>query len=148
MTWDGEIEAVSIDQFREGRDGRIHLINADAGGVVARMKRIDPGLSLRYSEAGDYYVVYWVGPDGQQELVATYQELDQRIAEDLERIEHMQHQPGYSYAEELDKKDAKAEADADHARREAVGEMGERLAHAARKDLGYDKHRIVTPGKD
>lgn len=138
MAWDGEIKAATIDQFRKGQDGRMHLIDADAGGVVARMQRIDPGLRLRYSEAGDYYVVYWT--DGEkEELVATYQELDQRIAEDLERIEHMQRQPGYSYAEELDKKDAEAKKKAEQAQSEALGDAGEKLAHAIRKDKGVPR---------
>jgi hypothetical protein len=148
MTWDGEIEAATLDQFRQGQDGRMHMIEADAGGIVARMQRIDPNLHLRYSEGGDHYVVYWKDPQTQkEELVATYQELDQRIAADLERMEHMQKQPGYSFADELDKKDAEAEKAGEEARRDAMAESAEKLHYALRKDKNMLGQRVfITKG--
>jgi hypothetical protein len=147
MSWDGEIQSATIDQFRQGQDGKIHVIDADAGGVVARMKRIDKNLNLRYSEKGDYYVVYYEAEDGKQELVATYQQLDHRLAEDLERLEHKIKQPGYDYAAELDEMDAKADVEANYRHREAIGESAEKLAYAIRKDLHMDGGRI-TVSKD
>jgi len=146
MTWDGEIAPATVQQIREGRNGKMHVIESDAGSLVIRMKEIDPNLHLRYSEAGDYYVVYL--QDGvHQELVATYQECDDRIVKDLERISWENRQPGYSFADELEKRDAKAEKEADHARREALGENAERLAHALRKDTNRTDHRIFVPGE-
>ncbi len=124
----------------------MHVINADAGGIVARMRRIDPNLHLRYSEAGECYIVYWVSPETrQEELVATYQELDQRIAADLERLEHMQRQPGYSYADELDKKDAQAEKDGNDAHKEAMAASAEKLHYALRKDKNMLGQRVFIP---
>ncbi len=147
-TWTGEIEPATVQQIREGRDGRMHLIESDAGSLVMRMRELDPNLRLRYSEAGDYYVVYYRKddePEGTGELVATYKECDDRIVKDLERIAWENRQPGYSYAEELEKRDKEAEKKFNHKQREAIGEKGERLAHALRKDLGKTGHKIFVP---
>jgi hypothetical protein len=146
MTWDGEIQAATIDQIVQGRDGKIHIIDADAGGVVARLKRIDPNLCVRWSEAGDYYVVYYNGEDG-PELVATYQELDQRIAADIERINWENRQPGYSFADELEKRDAEAEKRFEKEQFEKTAEHGEELAFHLREATGRNDHKIFV-GKD
>lgn len=146
MAWDGEIQAATVDQLKAGRDGTIHIIDADAGGVVAGLKRIDENLCLRYSEAGNYYVVYYLGTDPetgqpQKQLVATYQTLDGRIVTDLERLNWENRQPGYSFADELDELDKKAEKEFNCKQREAIGESASRLAHAMRKDLGKNDYR-------
>ena len=143
MNWDGEIEAATVDQVRQGRDGRTHLIDSDAGGLVIQMQEIDPNLRLRYSEAGDYYVVYYEGKNG-TELVATYKECDDRIVKDLQRIAWENRQPGYSFADELDKADKKAEAEFDKKQFEKVGEKGEELAFAMRNALGKNDHKIFV----
>lgn len=143
MIWNGEIQAATVEQVRQGANGKIHVIESDAGSLVIRMRALDPHLHLRYSEAGDYYVVYYE-KDGKTELVATYQECDDRIVKDLERIAWENRQPGYSFADELEKADRKADADFNHKQRESVGEGGERLAHALRKDLGKNDHKIFV----
>lgn len=139
--WDGEIEAATVEQVRQGSDGTLHLIDADAGGVVAGLKRIDENLNLRYSDAGNYYVVYYEKEPGQKELVGTYQHLDSRIVKDVERINWENLRPGYSFADELDRLDKEAEKAFNHRQREAIGESAERLAHAMRKDLNMTDHR-------
>ena len=112
--WDGDIAPASIEQVREGRNGKIHLITEDAGGVAAGLKQINPGLRLRYSEAGKYYVVYFHDPDTHvEEFVKTYQTCDARIVEDIARIRKENESPGYSYADELDKQEQDAEKERD-----------------------------------
>ena len=113
MEWTGEIEPASIEQIKAGRDGKMHLITQDAGGIAQRLQEIDERLHLRYSEVGQYYVVY--AREHNQEagsgyMVATYQELDGRIVRDLERINWLNQQPDYSYADELEKQHELAEA--------------------------------------
>ena len=66
---------------------------------------------------------------------------------DLERIKWLNQQPDYSYAEELEKQNLKAEALKDYEFSQKIGENAERLAHAIRKDLGYAGDKaIITKG--
>lgn len=146
--WDGDIAPASIEQVREGRNGKIHLITEDAGGVAAGLRQINPGLKLRYSEAGNYYVVYFKDPDTHvEEFVKTYQTCDARIVEDIARIRKENESPGYSYADELDKQEQDAEKERDRQFTEKTGDAAERLHHAIRKDLGLT-NRIFIPGKE
>lgn len=148
MSWSGEIAPASMAQIKQGRGGRVHIIEADAGGVAQGLKRLDARLHLRYSEGGGHYVVYcrekWE-PEGNGHLVGTYQECDQRIVKDVEQTIHKWRQPGFSFADELEKQDAEAERKADHEWSENFGETAERLAHAIRKDLALDKATITVP---
>jgi hypothetical protein len=72
--------------------------------------------------------------------VLTAQELDQRIPERLRRLRS----PDYDYGAEVDRLDAQAERDEAHYFAEEVGERGERLFHAMRKDLEV-KSRVYLP---
>jgi hypothetical protein len=143
MSWTGEIEPASLEQVKRGRNGKLHLITEDAGGIAKRLKEIDSRLHLRYSERGEYYVVYAREEDdlpGTGYMVATYQELDARIIKDIERVRWLNEQPDYSYADELEKKNAEAEAARDYAFSQKIGENAEKLAWALRKDLGLTDH--------
>lgn len=147
MAWTGEIEPATIEQIRRGRDGKLHLITEDAGGIAQRLKEIDPRLHLRYSEAGQYYVVYAREehePEGTGYMVATYQELDGRILKDIERIKWLNEQPTYSFADELEKKNKEAEAKRDAAFSEQIAMNAEELAFAMRKDLGMKTKIAVS----
>jgi predicted restriction endonuclease len=146
MSWTGEIEPATLEQIRMGRDGKTHVITQDAGGIAQRLREIDHRLHLRYSELGEYYVVYAREddqPEGTGYMVATYQTLDARIIKDIERIKWLNEQPGYSYADELEKKNEEAEAKREHDFSEKIKENAEELAWAIRKDLG-DQGRIVV----
>lgn len=148
MTWTGEIEPASIEQVRLGRGGKTHLITSDAGGVAEGLRHLDPRLHLRYSEKGDYYVVYCREehePEGTGWQVGTFQECDGRIVKSIEETMWKFRQPGYSYAGELDQIEAKAEKQAEDAFSEQIGETAERLAHAIRKDLALNQGSIVVP---
>ena len=139
MSWTGEIQPATIEQIRQGKDGKMHVITEDAGGIAQRLREIDKRLHLRYSERGKYYVVYAREenePEGSGYLVATYQELDARIVKDLERIKWLNEQPGYSYADALEEKNAEAEAKREYDFSQKIKENAEQLAWAIRKDLG------------
>jgi hypothetical protein len=139
MSWTGEIEPASIEQIKRGRNGKLHLITEDAGGIAKRLREIDPRLHLRYSEQGQYYVVYAReenDPPGSGYMVATYRHLDGRIIRDIERVRWLNEQPDYSYADELEKKNAEAEAAREYEFSQKIGENAEKLAWAIRQDLG------------
>ncbi len=128
-----EIQPASIDQLKKGKDGKYVLIENDVGNVASDLQRISSDLKLRYSDIGDYYVVYreWMeGFELKQKLVTTSTECDQRLVKRVEFItsDH------YNFAEEVDRMDREAEKAADKAFSEKVGEIGERLSHAIRKD--------------
>lgn len=143
--WTGEIEPATVEQVRQGRDGKMHVISADAGGVVDRIKQVDPRLNVRYVEAADYYAVY--SKEGESEyLVGTYKELDQRVAADIEKVAWKNRQPGYSLADDLDDLEARAQKEFDAQQYEKIGESAEELAFALRKDLHKDKYRAFIKG--
>ena len=123
-------------------------IDDDVQGVANALSEIDTHLRLRYSEAGGYWVVYWLPEEweeGDGYLITTAQDLDHRLVHHMRQVVHRCQQPGYSLAGELDDADAKAEAEAEHAFAEQNGEMLERMAHAMREDRGYNKTRIFVP---
>lgn len=132
-----EIEAATIDQLKRADNGRMILIEADVGNVVADLQAIDEDLKVRYSEAGEYFVLYKETPlpNGatEQKLVLTAQELDQRIVKRFQKISH----ESYDFSKELEKQDAQADREKEHAFEERVGELGEHLGHALRKELGH-----------
>lgn len=135
-----------MEQIRLGRDGKMHVITEDAGGIAQRLREIDSRLHLRYSEKGQYYVVYAREehePEGTGYMVATYQALDARILKDIEQIKWLNEQPGYSYADALEEKNAEAEAKREYDFSQKIKENAEQLAWAIRKDLG-EQGRIVV----
>lgn len=145
--WTGEIQPASINQIYQGKGGKIVEIDGDTGDFAKQLKEIDPSLCLRWSEAGEYFAVYARDEhhlEGDGYLVATYQELDARILEDIRRIKWENQRAGYSFADEIEKAEAAAQKQFDHEQREKIGEGAEELAFALRKELGYDKHRIAV----
>lgn len=139
LTWTGEIQPATMAQIRKGRDGTTHIIEADAGGVAEGLKEIDPRLHLRFSENGNYYVVYLRephDPEGFGYMVGTYQECDQRIVKRVQEAWWKSRQPGYSLADELDAQDDKARAEFEYKQSQDIAEIAERLQHAMKKDLG------------
>lgn len=120
----------SLEQVRRARNGRfVHV-----GGEVERALRdYDPNLRLRYSEAGGYYVVYHLDPvTGDEDLVTTALDYDMRIVARVIAIDSER----YDLVAEMELMDGRAEREAEHRVSEHIGEVGERLHHAIRKDLG------------
>jgi hypothetical protein len=77
-------------------------------------------------------------PDGsvEEHFVCAYRELDHRVLRDARKYTS----PGYDLAAELEKLDDSNDRRMDHRRREQSGEIGERLAHALRTDLGEKRN--------
>lgn len=133
-----EITPASITQVFKGRGGRFITVDGD---VARELQKIDRELHLRYSHGGDYFVVYRVDPGtGDEELVLTAQECDLRIVNRIREIA----QPTYNFAAELDRIDAARNAQIDYEKGQEVGEIGERLAHAIRKDIGATNRAFIT----
>lgn len=152
------VEPARVDQIRSASDGRMVLIDADAGGVAADLKAHDRYLKVRLAEAGDpCWIVFREIPlpdgDVRQELVLTAQAhmtgsgvwtgLDQRVVDRIKMID-AQSRSGYDFLAELDRQNAQAERDKIRSRHEKFGETHEQLAHALRKDLGV-KSRVFVP---
>lgn len=135
------LSPATLAQVMRSRGGRMVEISADVQNVVAQLHEIDPDFRVRYSEEGEYFVVYHVRPDGEEYLVCTAQEFDQRIVHEIRRIAAHD----YDYIEELERKEAEADRNVAHRHSEQVGEIGQRLGHALRRDRGYDQQRIFVP---
>jgi hypothetical protein len=122
-------------------------IDDDVQGVANRLAEIDENLRLRYSEAGEYWVVY-AKPPGEEEgngyVVTTSQELDMRLAQRVEEVYWKHRQPGYSLSAEIEANHDAADKAKQHEFTERAGEMYERLAFALRKDLGV-QNRVYVP---
>lgn len=149
------IQPASIDQVRIASDGRLVTITADAGGVAEGLRRLDPCLRLRYSEAGDCWIVYRVhragepcsddDPDRTEELVLTAQECDQRIISRLEYIDS-QGRGGYDYAKALEQGRKDRERQERAAFHERIGGAAELAAHELRKANGESyRGRVFLP---
>ena len=134
----------SIAQVRKTKDGHLVSIEGDLLEVVAQVKDISPDLSVRWSVAGEYFAVFERTKEGKDELVLTTQQLDQRIVERLRLLCSKE----YSYAKEVDRMDKEAERKADQKLHEEVGERGEVLAHALRKDFGAKPKTFVQRNLD
>lgn len=128
-----EIRPASLAQVQQAPDGRMVVVDDDVLGIAQQLKEIDPSLCLRYSEAGEYFVIYQQSDDGvHQHLILTSQDLNPQVVERVRQIgsEH------YDYMKELEAQDAAVERARDHAFSEKTGEVAERLSFAIRKDLG------------
>lgn len=133
-----EITPASITQVFKGRGGRFITVDGD---VARELQKFDRELRLRYSHGGDYFVVYRIDEKtGDEELVLTAQECDLRIVNRLREIT----QPTYDFAAELDRIDAARTKQIDYEKAQEVGEIGERLAHAIRKDIGATNRAFIT----
>lgn len=140
-----EINPATIDQVKRAKDGRMVQIDDDVANVARDLREIDPHLRLRYSEAGEAFIVYFKrdqDEEGDGYLVLSATECDQRIVKRVREIAS----EGYDYAAELDRIDREAKRKQEHAFEEKIGEQGERLAHAVGKDLGH-KPKIYVPGE-
>jgi hypothetical protein len=146
-----KIEAAHIDQLARARNGRMILISHDVGGVAAQLREIDPGLRVRFAEAGDppYWVVYHEqeNADGSitHTLVLTAQAhqtntgvwtgLDQRVVDRVREID-AHGRSGYDFAAEVEKQNRQAHENRRAEFRRKVEPITEQAAHAVRKDLG------------
>ena len=146
-----EIRPASFAQVSAARTGAYIEISDDVQGIANALHAIDPHIRLRYSEAGEHFVIYWASDpsklaeeDGDSYLIFTAQDLDHRIVKHMEEVCWRCQQPGYSFADELERTEVEAKKQEAHEWTERHGEMYERMAHAMREDLGYNQNRIFV----
>lgn len=140
-----EIARASLAQLQRGRDGRKLLITEDVGDIAKRIAEIDPTLFVRFNEDGEFFQVFQrieEGPLVKEQLVTTAQELTPALVEHV----RMLGSEDYDLAKEADRIDREAEKNRDHRFSEKIGERGELLAHALRKDKQVKTHIIVPRG--
>lgn len=130
----------SLAQVRRGINGRMVEVDADVFDLAKRLREIHPALGLDWNETGGYFRVYQHLPDGRKATVTTSTELSPQV---IDRVRYLC-SSDYDFAGEMDRQDRLAKQAADHRLHEQVGEIGERLAHAIRKDLGT-QNRIYLP---
>lgn len=151
------VEPASIAQVRASRSGAMVLIEDDVGGVAKGLAEIDHRLKLRYSQAGEYWVVYYEHDEScdplncgfpdtcrpeRAELILTAMECDQRIVNRVQLID--QHgRSGYDLVQEIERQDA-AERQQFRFNDEQRDRI-ERGVHEMRKIAGHAQ-RIVVPG--
>lgn len=138
-----ELQPATLAQVRLAKGGRMVNVDADVGDVVRQLREIDRTLRVRYAEDGGYFVVYQLLDNGDEHLVLTAQELDARIVERIRKV----NSSAYDFVAELEAGDRQREADHDHALREQVGEIGERLRFAMRRDKGLLTDRAFIGGE-
>jgi hypothetical protein len=156
-----QVEPAHVDQLRAAKHGGMVLIDADAGGVAADLKAIDPGLKVRFAETATnpFFAVYWESEDRREtQLILTVQAhktvsgtwggLDQRVVDRIREIDS-QGRSGYNFADEVEKQTRRAHDEHRQRFRERAGEIGEQAAHAVRKDLGSKKRAFIDrkPGQ-
>lgn len=130
-----EIRPAKIDQIIKGKNGKRHVISNDVGDIAGKLKEIDSSFELHFNETTEYFVVIQRIGDSEH-MVTTALDLDDRIVDRIKQIT----QPGYNFETEADKIKKQADKDLEHSRKEQVGEIGERLAHALRTDLNEKKN--------
>ncbi len=131
-----DIEPVTLDQLKRGKNGKMVLVESDVGGIVQQIKQINPNLCVRHSDLGGYFVVFFRNPDnGKERLITTAKSLDGRLVNRMHKL----NSGNYDYLAELARLDREADKAKDERIKEEMGEIAERLAFALRKDLGIWK---------
>lgn len=121
-------------------DGCLVAIEDDVLDVARRLKEIHPSLHVYFNEVGGYFVIYEMCEDGTERLVTTVKELDGKLIKYFEML----NSESWDAVAEMEKMDDQAEKNKKTAFAEKVGEIGERLHHALRKDFEF-KDRVFLP---
>ena len=138
----GDIKPASINQVRSGRGGRLVEIDADVFDVAKRLHDIDRSLGVDWNDAAGYFRITQLLEDGSKHVVMTCLELTPEVIQRVARTMH----PDYDLAGELAKLDRQAEQDRDSRFSDRTGEIGERLHHALRTDLGMKPRAFIPAG--
>ena len=165
MRGDVSVQPARIDQVAQTADHDWVILDADAGGVVSDLKKMDAGLEVRFSRSQECWVVFHrnhhgcphngTGGEGSTYLVDTAQAsrsatgvwtgLDERIVKRFEEIDPFG-RGHYDYGAELERRTLKARDERRKQTEERMAQAGEQVAFALRKDLGERyKGRIFRP---
>jgi hypothetical protein len=125
-------------------------VENDVLGVISRLKSIDPGLKMFFDFGQEIFVLYHEGLNEQghvvDSLVGAYKQLDQRVINLIERID-AQGRGRHDLIAELEKLEAEKDREQRHEQLEKVGELGEELRFALRKDLGLGGSQAYMSGR-
>ena len=141
-----------LDQFVETRNRQV-IVDADSCAIVKDLKEIDRTLEVRFVDGPEpYFAVFQnLSENGRREehLVTTvqayptsfgtYTGLDGRLLERVRKIAHS----SYDFMKEAEEGKRKWEEDRRKEREEVYGDMGERAAHALRKDMGVKTKAFI-----
>lgn len=136
-----ELDRPSLSQVITGMHGELVTVEDDVLEVARRLKDIHPDLSVRWNQQGEYFTIYEDCPDGVERLVTNVKHLDGRLISYFERMAH----ESWDAVKEIEKMEAATDRERDHAMKERIGEIGERLHHALRKDFHFNQDRIWLP---
>lgn len=140
-----EIAPASLAQYTTARSGQLVEVTEDVQSVANALAQIDPHIHLRFSEVAEIFCVYYQPESGDEYLIFTAQDLDHRIVKRMEETYARCNAPGYSFADEVERDEAKQKHEADHAWREENGELMEKLGWALREDSNRNQHKIAVP---
>jgi hypothetical protein len=138
---------ISASAVQVSDAGELVEVSDDVLGIARDLREIDPSLHLRYSEKQDIWIVFQLenhpitGEELKKQLVTTSQTLNPEIVERVRKITS----DSYDLVGELEQIEKQKKRDARHALRESLGEKGEKLAWALRKDTHRDQRRIFVP---
>jgi hypothetical protein len=139
-----EIRPASLTQVLRSQRGQRIVVDDDVQNVARDLRAIRGTLVLEFDPVEEIWIVYdrQTLEDGseQEDLVTTSLTCDQRLVQRVREVAS----PGYDLVAELDKVEARADRAQDEAFREQVGDAGEKLAWALRKDLGV-QNRVAVP---
>lgn len=141
-----DITPASIAQVRAGRDGRIHVVEADTANVAQQLREIDRSLVLRYHDRSDHYSVIQVTDDPAcpEHLVTTCNPVnggvDPRIVERVRKVAR----PEYDVGKEIDAENTRVIQEQRDAATQRTDERLERAVHEARR-LSGQRGRVFVP---
>lgn len=136
-----EIERAPLPQVTMSINGRKIPVESDVFDVVRRLQEISPRLFVNYIEQGDYFAIVEHCKDNVERLVTTTTKLTPDVVEHVRKIGS----DSWDVGKEMDRMDDAAARSKKHQFFEKIGEIGERLHHALKKDLSYDQSRIWLP---
>jgi hypothetical protein len=136
----GDFRRASLTQVRAGRGGRMVAIDDDVMDIARRLHEIDRSLGVDWNDSAGYFRVTQTLQDGSKHVVLTCLELTPAVIAEVAKTVH----PSYNLDAELEKAERQEEHEFQHQQSEKIGEIGERLYHAMRKDKQV-KNRIVLP---
>lgn len=141
-----QIEPVSVDVVRAGRDGRFEIVDRDLTDVARQLKEIHSSLELhRFHLTGHYSVVQRL-EDGQENLVATCKPIPGGAPHPgLVPMVRKVVSAAYDPVAEVEQSHAERRSQIKAESRERVGERAEQAYDQLRKATGADQSRVYVP---
>lgn len=131
-----EIKAGTVAQVQRARSGVNILVDSDVQGIANALLEVSDEFHLVFNPQEDLWMLeqHIQRPDGsiKECFVSSFTECDHRIVRRAREV----CAPGYDLGAELEKSEARADAEMERRRHEISGDAAEKLGHALRRDLG------------